>query len=390
MKAIAESKSYDRNLESKETKAESDLSDWFYSKKRTLLSRFGVGTVDQAMLSALNVKHGFVKLFGLSGKILIIDQVHAYDSFMLPIIEHLLRWCGYLETSVVLLSATLPFKMKQRLVGAYLEKDEIQLKNESYPLLTVAIKSDQSLKEVDSYKNKKIQTRKTESIQYSFISHEEDSISEVIAKAFSIIEKGRNILWICNTVKKEQHLYQEIEKQSKEKQIQDLEVFLFHSRFTKIDRLTIEKKIETLYGDESKAPHRPLKSILVATQVAEQSLDIDFDYLISDIAPIDLILQRIGRIFWHARKNRNPNFKEPEILQLIPDRLEALGDFAGVYDKFTVLKTMYELSIQEEHSIQLPSMYRSLVDTVYADSIPNSEVTAQRTTSFQYMFKRIY
>lgn len=373
VKAIAESKSYDRNLELKETKAESDLSEWFYSKKRTLLSRFGVGTVDQAMLSALNVKHGFVKLFGLSGKTLIIDEVHAYDSFMLPIIEHLLRWCGYLETSVVLLSATLPFTMKQRLISAYIEKDEIQLKNKSYPLLTIATKSDHSLKEIDSYKNEKIQTRKTESIPYSFFSHEDDSISEVIAKAFSIIEKGGNILWICNTVKKAQHIYQEIEKQSKEKQIENLEIILFHSRFTKIDRLTIEKNIETLYGDESKAPHRPLKSILVATQVAEQSLDIDFDFLITDIAPIDLILQRIGRIFRHERKNRNPNFKEPEILLLVPDKLEALKDFAGVYDKFTVLKTMYQLSIQEKHSIQLPFMYRSLVDAVYSDSIPDSE-----------------
>ncbi len=378
IKAVSESERYEKKSKSEEKTAESELSDWFNSKKRTLLTRFGVGTVDQAMLSALNVKHGFVKLFGLAGKTLIIDEVHAYDSFMLPIIEHLLAWCGYLETSVVLLSATLPSTMKKRLVSAYLEKENLELKNQSYPLLTVATKANKTLIEIDSYQNEKIQTRKTELIKYSFMSHEKDSVQEVIAEVLAKIENGGNLLWICNTVKKAQFVYEELKNQENE----NLEVRLFHSRFTKKDRLDIEKNIETLYGDDSKTQARPVKSILVATQVAEQSLDIDFDFLITDIAPIDLILQRAGRVFRHNRKNRNVNFKEPEILLLVPNDLATLKDFAGVYDKFTVLKTMYELSKQKDSYLHLPSMYRSLVDNVYSELIPEIESIQMNKISF--------
>jgi CRISPR-associated endonuclease/helicase Cas3 len=384
IKAISESKRYEEKNKSEEKTAESELSDWFNSKKRTLLTRFGVGTVDQAMLSALNVKHGFVKLFGLAGKTLIIDEVHAYDSFMLPIIEHLLAWCGYLETSVVLLSATLPLTMKQRLVSAYLEKDNIQLSNQSYPLLTVATKLSQTLLEIDSYKNEKIQTRKTELIKYNFSSHAKDSVQEVITDALVKIKNGGNILWICNTVKKAQFVYEELKIQESE----NLEIRLFHSRFTKKDRLDIEQKIETLYGDEPKAPVRPVKSILVATQVAEQSLDIDFDFLISDIAPIDLILQRAGRVFRHNRKNRNLNFTEPEILLLVPNELATLKDFAGVYDKFTVLKTMHVLASQADSYLRLPSMYRSLVDNVYSELVPDTELITMNSISLDIPKKK--
>jgi CRISPR-associated endonuclease/helicase Cas3 len=187
-----------------DTTAESELSNWFSSKKRTLLTRFGVGTVDQAMLAALNIKHGFVKLFGLTGKTLIIDEVHAYDSFMLPIIEHLLRWCGYLEVSVVLLSATLPSFMKKRLVAAYLDKKgkEIELKKEHYPLLSIASKTKEEFIEIDSYQNEKIGTRKSEVITYSFLTHEKDSIESILAELNERFKEGGNILWIVIQSKK--------------------------------------------------------------------------------------------------------------------------------------------------------------------------------------------
>lgn len=373
VKEIQKSKKYNSsNREDKnelDTTAESEHSNWFSSKKRTLLSRFGVGTVDQAMLAALNVKHGFVKLFGLTGKTLIIDEVHAYDSFMLPIIEHLLRWCGYLDVSVVLLSATLPSFMKKRLVAAYLDKKEkdVELKKEHYPLLSIASKSNNAFHEIDSYQREKIGTRKSESITYSFLTHEKDSIDPIVNELDERFKEGGNILWICNTVKKAQFVYDSLKKRNKD----NAELRLFHSRFTKADRLQKEEEIEKLYGDETKSTLRPKKSILVATQVAEQSLDIDFDLLISDIAPIDLILQRAGRIFRHVRSNRNENFYNPEILLLVPDDISRLKDFAGVYDRFTVCKTLLALSGIKNHCIELPKMYRELVETVYNDELPD-------------------
>jgi CRISPR-associated endonuclease/helicase Cas3 len=170
----------------------------------------------------------------------------------------------------------------------------------------------------------------------------------------------------CNTVKKAQFVYESLKKQYND----NTELRLFHSRFTKADRLEKEEEIEKLYGDEAKSLNRPEKSILVATQVAEQSLDIDFDLLISDIAPIDLILQRAGRIFRHERSNRNENFYNPEILLIVPDDISRLKYFAGVYDKFTVSKTILELSKIQGHYLRLPTMYRKLVEGVYNDIIP--------------------
>jgi CRISPR-associated endonuclease/helicase Cas3 len=375
VKAIAEEKRYDsHNSSLTDTTAESELSDWFNSKKRTLLSHYGVGTVDQAMLAALNVKHGFVKLFGLAGKTLIIDEVHAYDSFMLPILEHLLRWCGFLNTSVVLLSATLPSHMKKRLISAYLNDDntESRLQKNGYPLLTIANKENDgnaNIQEIDSIHGKAMETRKKESITISFATHTKDDISLIADQIIAKIKDGGNVLWICNTVNKAQLVFNEL----KRKNLNSTEIRLFHSRYTKSDRLDIEKDIESLYGDESKSPTRPVRSILVATQVAEQSLDIDFDFLITDIAPVDLILQRAGRIFRHDRGNRNPGFKKSEILLLVPSEIKDIKNFAGVYDQFSVLKTMYELSILPEATIILPNMYRSLVENVYNESIPDCQ-----------------
>jgi CRISPR-associated endonuclease/helicase Cas3 len=390
VREIQKSKKYNSSdLEDKnelDTTAESELCNWFSSKKRTLLTRFGIGTVDQAMLAALNVKHGFVKLFGLTGKTLIIDEVHAYDSFMLPIIEHLLRWCGYLDVSVVLLSATLPSFMKKRLVAAYMDKGEkeIELKKEHYPLLSIASIDNKEFIEIDSFQNEKIGTRKSEIITFSFHSHEKNSIEPIVDELEKRFKDGGNILWICNTVKKAQFVYHSLKNLS----MKDTELRLFHSRFTKADRLQKEEEIEILYGDESKSPNRPKKSILVATQVAEQSLDIDFDLLISDIAPIDLILQRAGRIFRHERSNRNTNFCNPEILLLVPNDIGKLKDFAGVYDKFTVCKTILELSKIDGHYLRLPTMYRNLVENVYNDNIPKENTIQFRNITLEISNKQ--
>ncbi len=373
VKLIQEEKSYGNTDDlMTDTAAETELSDWYNSKKRTLLSHYGVGTVDQAMMAALNVKHGFVKLFGLAGKTLIIDEVHAYDSFMLPILEHLLRWCGYIDTTVVLLSATLPSFMKQRLINAYLdaENGEYASRKEGYPLLTAVEKTDKKIEEIDSLNGKKIQTRKKELVRVFFSTHRPDDVDAIVDQIISKTENGGNILWICNTVKKAQFVYESIKHRIDTDDIA-IELRLFHSRYTKKDRLAIEEEIEDLYGDGQKSPLRPGRSILIATQVAEQSLDIDFDYLITDIAPIDLILQRAGRVFRHDRGNRSPGFSAPAILVLLPSSVAELKDFSGVYDTFTVLKTISELAVLPESTIELPEMYRVLVENIYNDIIPD-------------------
>ena len=376
-RGIVDDTSYENNNSSiLEKKAESELNDWFFSKKRTLLAHYGVGTVDQAMLAALNVKHGFVKLFGLSGKTLIIDEVHAYDSFMLPILERLLAWCGFLNTNVVLLSATLPEFMKEKLVSAYLGKSITTKISLDYPLITLANKS-QPIQQIGN-----METRKKESIQVEFATHEKDDIEAIANNALKRIEESGNILWICNTIAKAQKVYDYFKKYQ-EANKDDFYLKLFHARFTVSDRLHVEEEIENYFGTEEKAKQRPSTGILISTQVAEQSLDIDFDYLITDIAPIDLLLQRMGRVHRHIRSNRSNNFQSSKVLLLVPESTILIKDFASMYESFTICKTMLALSKIKDHTIQLPNMYRSLVEDVYNDLIPHEQAIELKHLSFK-------
>ncbi len=105
---------------------------WLAPLRRGLLGQFAVGTVDQAMLAATNVKYGVLRLLGLSNKVLIIDEIHSYDAYMGEIIVRLLEWCHALEIPVVMLSATLPLHLKQKLLKPYTDRDL----SDAYPLIT--------------------------------------------------------------------------------------------------------------------------------------------------------------------------------------------------------------------------------------------------------------
>ncbi len=346
------------------------LNEWFYTRKKTLLAPVGIGTVDQAMLSVLKTKHYFVKLFALAGKTLIIDEVHAYDFFMMPIIRRLLEWCRFLKIKVILLSATLPQIMKKELLNGYLgnkNDDENMMSKNEYPLITVISENNIFQYPVQS-------TRKKEKIKIKLLKYSGE-IKTIVNTFKDKIIGGGNILWICNTVKRSQDVYECLKETFKD----EFDIILFHSRFTYKDRSWIENEVTKFYGKEEGKNIRPLKSIVVSTQVVEQSLDVDFDYMISDVAPIDLLLQRFGRMHRHERDFRPDGFKTPECLILIPEceikgpvkvknwkKPEDLKGFAEVYDPMIIYRTIKTLS--ENEIIRLPEMYRSLVESVYSEN----------------------
>lgn len=113
------------------------IDSWLLPRKRALLAPFAVGTVDQAMLAALRVRHGSLRLLGLAGKVVIIDEVHAYDAYMNVIIVRLLEWLAELGVSVILLSATLPAAARARLLSAYGVADTTERVTVAYPLITL-------------------------------------------------------------------------------------------------------------------------------------------------------------------------------------------------------------------------------------------------------------
>lgn len=350
-----------------------DNSSWFQPAKRALLAPYSVGTIDQCLMSVLNVKFGFLRLFGLSNKTLLIDEVHAYDTYMSTILMLLLSWCSCLDIPVILLSATLPYQKKKELLKSYdpsLDFDGISDKSSmsSYPLITsVNAEGQVKISPVSgSSKNARVEV-----ITHAGITEDPDSIASL---AMELTKNGGCLCVIMNTVASAQQVYNSI----KYRKDDGIELVLFHSRYRAEKRADIESRVLKLYDKGSllskeKLGHndRPFRSILVATQVVEQSLDLDFDEMITEIAPIDLILQRSGRLHRHDRESR-PTGLTPKLHVLLPaNGKPKFGKSKKIYDRFIMLRTLRALSTLS--SINIPKDIRCLVEDVYAEFKPSKE-----------------
>ncbi|KAA3660301.1 MAG: CRISPR-associated helicase Cas3', partial [Chloroflexi bacterium] len=273
---------------------------WFEPKKKSLLAPFGVGTVDQAELAALNVKHNALRLIGLAGKVVILDEVHAYDTYMTTIIGRMLEWLAALGTSVVLLSATLPLNKRQWLAEKYSGGKAMLEHTDAYPyLLTVSGAS--------VYTDTPAATNENKQIHLHTLHFAEEDWSSKASWLLQQAGKGGCICWIANTVERAQRTFQALLEIAPD----DIDCTLLHARFPLADRQQIEEEILEKYGKD--AANRPPKGIVIGTQVLEQSLDIDFDLMVSDLAPIDLLLQRIGRLHRHDRADRPDAHTEPHV-----------------------------------------------------------------------------
>jgi CRISPR-associated endonuclease/helicase Cas3 len=341
--------------------------EWFRSPKRTLLSSYGVGTVDQAMTSALSVRHFFVRLFGLIKGAVIFDEIHAYDTYMDTIICRLLEWLGVFNVPVILLSATLPLNKKVSFIKSYTGKETVELSSDAYPLITAISK--EKVVEVD---NINAAIKREIGLEY-YPAEDIKAIAELIIEK---IKSGGGVCVILNTVKRCQALYKEL------KEIVDNHTVIdaFHSAFTLHDRNKVEKKLIGLYGKPVDNQKRPDKAILIATQVVEQSLDLDFDFMVSDIAPIDLLIQRVGRLHRHEGRQRHDKFKTPMLALLLQS--ENPGFY--VYNNSVILRTM--LSLEGKSVIKTPEQTRALIESVY----PNESKLAERDYNVQIGGQELY
>lgn len=259
--------------------------------KKAFLAAVGVGTVDQALLGILPSRHQCLRLFGLMDKILIIDEVHACDEYMHTLLKSLLQAHAMAGGSVVLLSATLPNQQRQALLDAFSrgkgeEPRTIERTGtEDYPLLTHLNQA--GLMEIP------VETRASviRRVNVELIS----DVGKVETILKDAVMSGRCACWIRNTVADAREAYQSLRSQHP-----DWAIELFHARFALGDRLAIENRVVERFGWKSSASVR-MGRVLIATQVVEQSLDIDFDVMITDLAPVDLIIQRAGRLCRHQR-----------------------------------------------------------------------------------------
>ncbi len=259
--------------------------------KRALLAPAGVGTIDQAMLAVLHSKHQSLRLLGLMRKVLVVDEVHACDDYMEGVLSVLLEFHARAGGSAILLSATLPQRMKERLLAAFargLQKTPPDSTATAYPLATSWPAS-----EAPGVRQTALPARPEVSRRVLVQSCER--IEDVISVISDALDLGQCVCWIRNTVDDARDAFERMRAVVPAERL-----MLFHARFALSDRLTLEREVLARFGPNSSGACRAGR-LLIATQVIEQSLDVDFDVLITDLAPIDRVVQRAGRLRRHPR-----------------------------------------------------------------------------------------
>ncbi len=320
------------------------VNQWFCGNKKALLADFVIGTVDQILMSALKQKHVMLRHLGLAGKVVIIDEVHAYDAYMNQYLDRALTWLGWYGVPVILLSATLPAKRRAGLIKAYQPKaeDGEWMKNEEYPLLTWTDGKSvrQSVPEIDASEHDVWMHKITE--------------NEVTAVLKAKMQEGGCAGIIVNTVRKAQAMAERLKAE-----MPDKEVILFHSQFLMPDRAEKERNLMERIGKHSTPPTRN-NLIVVGTQVMEQSLDVDFDVLMTELCPMDLLLQRIGRL--HRHKRQRPAAMEQAECFMMDTGTEVFDKgSAYVYGEWTLYRTRKLLP----ERITLPRDISRLVQKAY-------------------------
>jgi CRISPR-associated endonuclease/helicase Cas3 len=326
---------------------------WFLPRKRSLLATFGVGTVDQTFLSVLQTRHFFVRLLGLSHKTVIFDEVHAYDTYMSTLFQRLLGWLRSIGTSVVILSATLTNQSRQELLKSYAGVEQEDMPDISYPAITWAMEGQIGVVPLEASQSRKVALQSIERDPEDIVDYLENAL-----------QAGGCAAVICNTVGRAQRLYRAFRDEGL---VADQNLILFHARFPSVWRDQIERKVLSRFGKNG--DNRPEKAIVIATQVIEQSLDLDFDVMISDLAPIDLLIQRAGRLHRHQRDNRPASLSSPCLLVAGPSIDEESLDFGPdtyIYERYVLVRTY--LALQDRDEMMLPEDTEMLIEAVYGEA----------------------
>lgn len=387
----------DQNYQSQEATASAQCATWLAdSTKKSLLADIGVGTLDQLLLAILPARYQSLRFFGLNSKVLVVDEVHAYDPYMTHLLNYLLEGHAQAGGSAILLSATLPKKLREGFVAAWkkglsveAQNDSFDLNEDAYPLVTSV--SSQGVEEfsVEAWESVKRQVG-------CALIHQEDEIFSLIKKT---VERGQCFCWIRNTIKDANEAYEKLKKAD---WIKPERLTLFHARFALKDRLAKQDRVLNTFGKKSGGDVR-FGQVLIATQIVEQSLDLDFDVMLSDLAPIDLLIQRMGRLQRHPRdatgflSDREEVRKKPVFYVYGPQFTqepkvswykEVFKGASYVYPDVGRLWLTQGL-LKNHPEIKIPEDCRALIEGVYGDEAveipaslidPSDKAWSQRST----------
>lgn len=340
-------------------------------RRKAFLAHVGVGTIDQALLGVLPSKHQSLRLWGLAERVLIIDEAHAYDAYMGREMERLLTFHAALGGSAIILSATLPEAQRSALIDAFHKgagkplrrNSNIQTRLADYPLVTVASQLRVTLADVET------RTDRTRRLPVRRLPEFQDAVEEIA----DLARKGAAVAWIRNAVDDAADAVAALEAKG-------ITPILLHARFAMGDRLDIEARVISRLGRDGTQAERE-GFVVVGTQILEQSLDYDVDTMVVDLAPVDLVIQRAGRLWRHPERNQRP-MDAPELLVVSPDPgiVEAENWYrqlskraAAVYEHHGIVWRSARV-LFEAGEIHTPQGVRELIESVYGitdlDDIP--------------------
>ncbi|MFI6367972.1 CRISPR-associated helicase Cas3' [Nocardia sp. NPDC050630] len=351
--------------------------EWFLGAKRGLLAPFVVGTIDQLLLAATRTKHVMLRMAGLAGKVVILDEVHAADVYMSEFLVEGLRWLGQAGVPVILLSATLPPQQRRQLLDAYLagahgnnEFDCPSIADEpGYPRVTTAWADSDTAPVIEQIA---APPWRTESLRVKVrIAAEDDSVTELLKDRLT---GGGCVLVIRNTVARAQQTYEELHE------VFGSGVRLLHAQMHIRQRAEETDRCLELLGPKKGGAQRPL-TIVVSTQIAEQSFDVDADLLITDLVSMDLLLQRIGRMHRHDGVLRPPGLREPEVVitgftpdgDCVPSFVQASEK---IYGRYPLLRSAAAVLRARDGHWKIPAQVPELVEAAYNPVSPVPQLWA--------------
>lgn len=326
--------------------------EWASTPRRALLGNFGVGTIDQCLLAGLPVRFHTVRWAGLVPKVVVFDEVHSYDAYTTTILQSVVHTLRLLGCTVIILSATLTRRVRYELLGE--EAKGVVEENSDGPIrLTAMTESSYTVRVLPSERKLDVHLRVT------------DDQAVVEKDVIARVRRGERVLWIENTVGDAQAVFRRLSEV--------IPSGLLHGRFRPVERLSLEESWTAAFAP--KAEERSQKGLLlVGTQVLEMSLDLDADYLVTRIAPMDHVLQRMGRLWRHERTVRPSGCAIPGMTVLVPGPDEiARGEFGTsgvIYAPYVLWKTCRALEARDR--ICFPDDISELLETAYGndDELP--------------------
>ncbi|MFF9690480.1 CRISPR-associated helicase Cas3' [Streptomyces sp. NPDC014623] len=356
---------------------------WLRGRKKSMLSSFVAGTIDQLLFAGLKSRHLALRHLAIAGKVVVIDEAHAYNTYMSSYLDRVLAWLGAYRVPVVVLSATLPATRRRELVEAYAGRRKADSRDfdsvsraDDYPLLTAVAPAGAPVLRRPPASGRGVDVE---------LERIDDDLEVLADRLEDELEDGGCVLVVRNTVRRVLDAARVLRER-----FGDTHVSVAHSCFIDVDRAAKDASLLDRFGPPEKAEGRPVKHVVVASQVAEQSLDVDFDLLVTDLCPADLLLQRMGRLHRHLRGGETQT-KRPERLRTALCLVSGVDWTAGmpkpvrgsvaVYGAYALLRSaaalLPHLDGGPRRPVRLPADISPLVQQAYAEGSPVPENWAQ-------------